>query len=221
MEIEKFLLRRQGIKTMTIFLRFAIGVIALAAFYAPLGFSEGEGVVAEVARALSQLQSVQGDFEQIIREQDGYVLDRQTGAFALQRPRKLSWQVSELDQLLVSDGEQLYLYDELFEQVIIRDWSSDPTINPAAILLDNINLEEWATVEASGQGIKLTPLHGSSPILEIELIMAGQFPEMLRLLDTTGQVTEIRFTNLDLDTELAADLFTFEIPSGTEVIYEN
>lgn len=211
---------------MNIDLRIASNVLVIATLLSPILFSptlyaEDEEAIAEITRSLSQLQSAKGHFEQIIREQDGYLLDRQTGEFAFQRPRKLSWQISELDQLLVSDGEQMYLYDELFEQVIVRDWSSDPTINPAAILLDDIQLEDWATVEISGQGIKLTPLDGYSSILEIELVMTGQFPELLRLLDTTGQITEIRFSNLDLEAELDPELFIFEIPSGTEVIYEN
>jgi outer membrane lipoprotein carrier protein len=201
--------------------RFAPHVLVIASLFPPTLYAQDEEAIAEITQAIGQLQSAKGHFEQIIREQDGYLLDRQTGEFALQRPRKLSWRIAELDQLLVSDGEQMYLYDELFEQVIVRDWSSDPTINPAAILLDDIQLEDWAAVEISGQGMKLTPLDGYSSILEIELVMTGQFPEILRLLDTTGQITEIRFSNLELDSELAPELFIFDIPSGTEVIYEN
>lgn len=206
---------------MNIDLRFTILILVIATLLPPTLYAQDEDAIAEITRSISQLQSAKGHFEQIIREQDGYLLDRQTGEFALQRPRKLSWQIAELDQLLVSDGDQMYLYDELFKQVIVRDWSSDPTINPAAILLDDIQLEDWAAVEMSGQGIKLTPLDGYSSILEIELVMTGQFPEILRLLDTTGQITEIRFSNIELDSELAPELFIFEIPSGTEVIYEN
>lgn len=206
---------------MNIEVRFAPYVLATACLFSPTLYAQDEETIAEITQAIGQLQSAKGHFDQIIREQDGYLLDRQTGEFALQRPRKLSWRIAELDQLLVSDGEQMYLYDELFEQVIVRDWSSDPTINPAAILLDDIQLEDWAVVEISGQGMKLTPLDGYSSILEIELVMTGQFPEILRLLDTTGQITEIRFSNLELDLELAPEIFIFEIPQGAEVIYEN
>ena len=121
---------------MNIEVRFAPYVLATACLFSPTLYAQDEETIAEITQAIGQLQSAKGHFDQIIREQDGYLLDRQTGEFALQRPRKLSWRIAELDQLLVSDGEQMYLYDELFEQVIVRDWSSDPTINPAAILLD-------------------------------------------------------------------------------------
>ena len=178
--------------------------------------------ISEIESAIRAIQSATGQFEQIIREQDGYVLDRQTGMFAIERPRKLHWQISELDQLLVGDGQQLYLYDELFEQVIVRDWSSDPSKNPAAILLEDIDLADWASLETTDQSLKLIPnSDGLASILEIELIMNGSFPSLLTLLDATGQSTEIRFSDVDVDIELAPELFEFEIPSGVEVIYED
>lgn len=169
---------------------------------------------------LHQLQSAQGSFEQIIREQDGYVLDRQTGTFALQQPRKLRWQISELDQLLVGDGKQIYLYDELFEQVTVRDWSSNPSVNPAAILLEDIDLENWAEVESSENVLSLRP-HNVDSILQIDLTLEQGFPQLLSMLDSTGQTTEIRFTDVELGADLAVELFEFEIPAGAEVIYEN
>ena len=149
------------------------------------------------------------------------MLDRQTGSFALERPRKLHWQISELDQLLVGDGEQLYLYDELFEQVIIREWSSDPSLNPAAILLEDIRLQDWARVESSNNSLKLIPTGSIAAILEIELVMDQGFPSRLTLLDTTGQSTEIRFSEVEQNIELEPELFIFDIPSGVEVIYED
>jgi outer membrane lipoprotein carrier protein len=169
---------------------------------------------------LDEIQSAAGSFEQIIREQDGYVVDRQTGTFIMQRPRKLRWQISELDQLLVSDGQQLFLYDELFQQVVVRDWSSNPAENPAAILLDQIGIEEWATVEKVGQSYRLTPLKGFGSILELNLSMMDSFPEMLSILDATGQTTEIRFSQVKLNAEYKDELFRFVMPAGVEVLYE-
>lgn len=179
-----------------------------------------EAEISEIESVISALTTARGEFEQIIREQDGYVLDRQTGSFALERPRKLHWQISELDQLLIGDGEQLYLYDELFEQVIIREWSSDPSLNPAAILLEDIRLQDWARVETAGNNLKLIPTGDIAAILEIELSMSQGFPTMLTLLDTTGQTTEIRFSEVEQNVELEPELFRFDIPSGVEVIYE-
>ena len=122
---------------------------------------------------------------------------------------------------MVGDGEQIYLYDELFKQVIIREWSSDPSLNPAAILLEDIQLQDWAVLESAGQRLTLTPKGNLAAILEIQLVMEGSFPSLLTMLDTTGQTTEIRFSNVDVDIELAPELFIFDIPSGVEVIYEN
>ena len=169
---------------------------------------------------LEGVQSASGSFEQIIREQDGYIVDRQTGTFIMQRPRRLRWQISELDQLLISDGQQLFLYDELFQQVVVRDWSSNPAQNPAAILLDQVNLEDWAEVEQVGENYQLAPLKGFGSILEINLRLNSSFPEMLSILDATGQTTEIRFSEVEINTEHRDELFQFVMPPGVEVLYE-
>lgn len=172
---------------------------------------------------LDSVESAAGKFEQIIREQDGYVVDRQTGSFVIQRPRQLRWQIAELDQLLVSDGEQLYLYDELFQQVVIRQWSSNPALNPAAILLEENDLSEWANIEQQGQNYLLTPFEDLGSILEVRLSFSTDsqgFPDQLSILDATGQTTEIRFSEVLLNGDYGQDLFHFQIPSGVEVLYE-
>lgn len=174
----------------------------------------------DLAERLSKIQSASGSFEQTILEQDGYVVDRQTGIFAMQRPRQLRWKISELDQLLISDGKQLYLYDELFQQVVVRDWSSNPAVNPAAILLEQNDISEWANIEVSGDNYRLTPLDNFGSIVELNMLMDGSFPELLTILDATGQTTEIRFFQLELDILHDEGLFHFEIPEGVEVVYE-
>lgn len=174
----------------------------------------------ELQDQLEQLGSASGQFEQMIREQDGYLLDRQTGSFNLQKPRQLRWHIKELDQLLVSDGEVLYLYDELFQQVTLREWSSDPAVNPAAILLDDIWLGDWANVSKEAGSYLLQPFGRATSIRSIELQMEQGFPSVLRLEDFSGQVTEIRFSDVVLNEPQEASLFEFEIPAGVEVIYD-
>lgn len=222
MEIEKSLRQHLEIRTLRMSFVRTIKFTAVGLLLLPI-----VNLSAEVSESseqsldfLEDVQSASGSFEQIIREQDGYIVDRQTGTFTMQRPRRLRWQVNELDQLLISDGRQLFLYDELFQQVVVRDWSSDPTQNPAAILLDQVDLEDWAEVEQQGQNYRLTPLQNFGSILELNLSMGNSFPDMLSILDATGQTTEIRFSQLELNAEYSDELFQFEIPPGLEVIYE-
>lgn len=177
-------------------------------------------VQAETIELLEGVQSASGNFEQIIREQDGYVIDRQSGTFVIDRPRRLRWQINELDQLLVSDGNQLYFYDQLFQQVVVRDWSSNPALNPAAILLEQVNLEDWANVEKAGNNYRLVPLENFGSIQELNLTLSDEFPEQLSLLDATGQITEIRFSQVELNMENESELFQFVMPEGVEVLYE-
>ncbi len=175
---------------------------------------------ARLQQQLDAIQSASGQFEQMIREADGYLIDRQTGTFSLQKPRLLRWDISELDQLLVSNGETLYLYDELFQQVTVRNWSSDPLVNPAALLLDDIWLGDWAAVSHSGESWLIEPFGRTTSIREIRLQMQQGFPSLLLLEDFSGQVTEIRFSQVEQNIDLDSSQFSFEIRAGTEVIYD-
>ena len=193
--------------------------VIFAAFFS-FGIFSNSGNAEESLDILNGIKSASGNFEQIIREQDGYVVDRQTGTFAMDRPRRMRWQINELDQLLVSDGEQMFLYDELFKQVIVRDWSSNPVLNPAAILLEQVDLETWASVEQAGQNFRLIPLEKFGSVLELNLTVSDDFPEQLNILDATGQITEIRFSQVEINPESDDQLFQFVIPAGVEVLYE-
>ena len=177
-------------------------------------------VQAQTLELLQGIQSASGVFEQIIREQDGYLVDRQSGTFVIDRPRRLRWEINELDQMLVSDGSQLYFYDQLFQQVVVRDWSSNPALNPAAILLDQVDLEDWAEVERVGNNYKLVPLKNFGSIQELNLTFSDEFPELLSLLDVTGQITEIHFSQVELNKTNEDALFEFVMPEGVEVLYE-
>ena len=52
----------------------------------------------------------------------------------------------------------------------------------------------------------------------MQIVFANGAPESIALTDGLDQVTVIRFTALELNPELAADLFVFEIPAGVDVI---
>lgn len=178
------------------------------------------GSLAQTLELLQGIHSASGAFEQVIREQAGYVVDRQSGTFVIDRPRRLRWEIDELDQLLVSDGSQLYFYDQLFQQVVVRDWSSNPALNPAAILLDQVDLEDWAEVERVGNNYRLVPLKNFGSIQELNLTLKDEFPEMLSLSDVTGQITEIHFSQVELNKINEDELFEFVMPEGVEVLYE-
>lgn len=171
--------------------------------------------------SLAELTSVSGQFVQEVREADGYLVDRQEGSFSLQRPRLLRWDVPAQDQLLISDGESIYLYDALFDQVTVRPWSSDPAVNPIALLLDDVYLADWAQVTEEGDEILIVPFGHQTNILQIRVRMEGNFPSSMTVGDTTGQVSEIYFIDVVHGVVIDPEQFQFQIPPGVEVIYSD
>src|SRR5690606_35806332 len=102
--------KRTPLLALATLLFMAMGNVALA----------DEQSLLELQRLLSQTRSLQGDFEQVTRDQDGQIVEENTGTFAIKRPGLLRWHIEEpFEQLLVSDGENLWVYDPDLEQVTI------------------------------------------------------------------------------------------------------
>src|SRR5690606_21419429 len=93
----------------------------------------------ELQRLLSQTRSLQGDFEQVTRDQDGQIEEENTGTFAIKRPGLLRWHIEEpFEQLLVSDGENLWVYDPDLEQVTISTVDEQMQQNSALLLSSDL-----------------------------------------------------------------------------------
>ena len=52
----------------------------------------------------------------------------------------------------------------------------------------------------------------------LEIVFADGVLESLMILDWQGQQTQIRFLNVEMVTELPAQLFELSVPQGTDVI---
>lgn len=185
------------------------------------------------------LESYSADFTQKTYEQDGYLLDEQTGQIFFAPPGRLRWEAKEpYLQTLVADGETIHLYDPDLNQVTVRPWSDDAAQNPAAVFVSKQDLSshflikkgavgdsafgESAAYEgfatAASQVFELTPLSPNSSITGLTIRFDLDTPVAMEILDTLGQRTKIEFSNAQLGTELDQALFMFSIPEGAEVI---
>ncbi len=75
------------------------------------------------------------------------------------------------------------------------------------------------TYTAEGlEWVKLAPHAGGSDFTSVLIGFSGTAPRRLELVDGLNQVTRIELDNLDVNPELADDVFELDVPAGVDVI---
>ncbi|WP_092389683.1 outer membrane lipoprotein chaperone LolA [Halopseudomonas salegens] len=181
---------------------------------------------AELNRLLSSAETLQADFSQMTRSASGDSLQETTGQVTLQRPGKFVWHTAPpLEQVLVSDGEQIWLYDPDLMQVTVQQMDPRLTHTPALLLSGDVSTlaENFDIhVEDSGSVVDFTLIPKASDTLFEELRLSfwdGKINDM-QLNDPIGQRTNILFSDVQINPEVDDDAFTFDIPEGVDVISE-
>ncbi|TVP91247.1 MAG: outer membrane lipoprotein chaperone LolA [Pseudomonadaceae bacterium] len=188
--------------------------------------STQEEAAAELNRLLSMAETLQADFSQMTRSANGTNLQETKGEVTLQRPGKFVWHTAPpLEQLLVSDGEQIWFYDPDLMQVTIQKMDPRLSHTPALLLSGDIStLEENFEIHVEGSGsvidFSLIPRDNESLFEELRLSFWDEKINDMMLIDPIGQRTNILFSDVRLNADVDADKFTFDVPDGVDVISE-
>lgn len=189
--------------------------------------ADEQGVAAErLNTLLSRANTMTADFSQMTLSSNGANLQEASGSLVLKRPGMFRWHTDPpAEQLLVSDGEQIWLYDPDLEQVTIQKMDKRLTHTPALLLSGDVStLEENfnITVVESGNVSEflLTPLVNDTLFDNLRLsFLDGKINDM-QLSDAVGQRTNILFHDVTVNEGVQQDQFTFDIPQGVDVISE-
>lgn len=188
-------------------------------------FADGYGPArSELEKFSTNLATLQVDFTQLVKSQDGTIQDRTHGSAWLQSPDKLRWvYAGEFPEIIVADGSDIWIYDETLAQVTIKPQSNQVANTPLLILTDISQLDQQFLVTELGEfeDMHLLELKSRDSESQFERILMGLDASGIRMMimeDAFGLRTEIHFTNLVKNTELGADVFSFTPPQGTDVV---
>lgn len=173
---------------------------------------------------LKQVNDMETHFEQVTADSAGNELQSLSGTLVVARPGKMRWQTEPpYEQLVVSDGQTLWIYDMDLEQVSIRELEQRLQDTPALLLSGdtseisaNYNVSE--TVAGSTDRYQLIPKDNSQLFDYLEFDYEDDVLSVMRIFDATGQITEIRFTESQVNRGVDSAAFTFDVPDGIDVI---
>jgi len=198
--------------------------LLMALFSLPLGATEQ--AAAELSELLSKAQTLRGEFTQLTLSASGTRLQEVKGQMALQRPGMFNWHTdAPLEQLLVSNGETVWLYDPDLEQVTVQKLDERLTHTPALLLSGDISqISEHFDITAQEEdGLSrfiLKPKSADSLFDSLQLSFRRNLISEMQLIDNSGQRTSIHFSRVQMNRVLINTTFEFEIPPGTDVIQE-
>jgi outer membrane lipoprotein carrier protein len=150
------------------------------------------------------------------------------GQFDVQRPGKFRVVYTKpFEQTIVADGKTLWLYDADLNQVTQRPQAQALGSTPAAILASASDLKalsadfdlQSAPEQDGLQWVQANPRDRNGQLKSVRVGFAsdGQLAA-LDILDSFGQRSLIRFTQLQTQASLPASTFEFKVPAGADVL---
>jgi outer membrane lipoprotein carrier protein len=166
-----------------------------------------------------------GRSEQVRPEQSRSEAPRTvSGRFAFARPGRFRWEVTRPDdQLIVSDGKQVWFHDRDLDQVSVRPLGDSIGSSPAAILFGSDAIEREFAVREMGlrEGaawIEATPHRKDAGFERIAIGLRQGLPVAMEIRDAFGQLTRLSFESVRRDAQPDLSQFRFVAPaeSGQE-----
>jgi outer membrane lipoprotein carrier protein len=175
-------------------------------------------------RFLDRSDSLTAEFRQRLLREDGSAVDQGSGRFYVSRPGRFRWEyLTPAEQLVVCDGERLWMFDADLEQVTVRSVDDSLSGTPAMLLSGRGRLAdsfEFGTSYADGglDWVELRPLSEAPEFRALRVGLEGELIAAMEVIDNLEQVTRIEFSDVELGQPLDPSLFRFEPPPGADVI---
>ena len=186
----------------------------------------GAADVAALKALLAQTSTARASFAQMVLDKNLKVLQQATGTMQFSRPGKFRWEYDKPhEQVIVSDGARVWLYDKDLKQVTARRLDRALGSSPAALLAGSNEIEKGYALSALGNQegldwLEAVPRTQDTSFEKIRLGFGKAGLEAMELRDQFGHVTVIKFSTIERNARLAPEVFTFTPPKGVDVISE-
>lgn len=192
------------------------------------------GAIDRLHQFLESTKTLRAGFTQIVTAKNGKRPQQSSGVMIFSRPGKFRWQIEKpYAQLLVGDGEKVWIYDPDLRQVTVKKVGNALGGTPAALLAGESGgkgggkstLEKDFTLREAGEReglewVEAVPKSQESGFEKLLLGFSGSDLKAMELFDNFGQMTSLYFSNLERNPAIAASQLSFKPPAGVDVISE-
>ena len=186
-------------------------------------FSAQADAVDTLREFVREVKTGKAQFSQTVTSPDGAKKKTSSGSFEFARPNRFRFAYTKpFEQVIVADGQKVWIYDADLNQVSSRKLSAAIGATPAALLAGG-NLEkdfelsplpaadglEWAAAK---------PKAKESAFDALKVGFRGKELAAVEIVDSFGQRSLLQFSQFKPNVPTAADAFKFVAPKGADVV---
>ena len=168
--------------------------------------------------------TLQSDFEQSLIDAEGAVIERTSGTLEIERPTRFRWSYTEpYEQWLVADGLNIWSYDLDLEQVTVKP-QQEALANTPALLLGGSEdaLEQFdfggTTIEKVTTWVRLEPKDKNSGFNRVELGFIDEELRRMVFFDNLEQTTLVALNRVTINEPIESRRFRFVVPDDVDVV---
>ena len=172
---------------------------------------------------VQQVKTGRATFTQTVTSPDGAKTKTSSGSFEFARPDRFRFAYTKpFEQLIVADGQKVWIYDADLNQVSSRKFSQALGATPAALLAGgDLGRDFDVVVEPSKDGLdwaKATPKTKDGAFESMRIGFKGKQLAAVEITDNFAQRSRLTFAQFSANIELPAESFKFVIPKGVDVL---
>ena len=189
-------------------------------------------VIASVARADSvdtlrefvrDVKSGRAAFTQVVSSADGQKKRTSSGSFEFERPNRFRFAYTKpFEQLIVSDGQKVWIHDVDLNQVSVRRLTQALGATPAALLAGATLDKEFELAAQPSEGgvdwVQATPRQKDGAFQSMRIGFRGKDLAAVEILDGFGQRSRLDFSQYTANVPIPEASFRFVPPKGADVI---
>lgn len=172
---------------------------------------------------VQQAKTGRATFTQTVTSPDGAKTKTSSGSFEFARPDRFRFAYTKpFEQLIVADGQKVWIYDSDLNQVSSRKFTQAIGATPAALLAGgDLGRDFDLVAEPSKEGLdwaRATPKTKDGAFESMRIGFKGNQLAAVEIIDNFSQRSRLTFTQFTANLELPAESFRFVVPKGVDVL---
>ena len=170
-----------------------------------------------------EVKSGRAAFTQTVTSPDGAKTKTSSGSFEFARPDRFRFVYAKpFDQVIVSDGQKVWIYDADLNQVSSRRFTQALGATPAALLAGGeLSRDFDLSALPAKDGLEwaqATPKAKDGAFQSMRIGFRGGQLEAVEIVDGFAQRSVLRFTQFAPNADVPAERFRFTVPPGADVL---
>jgi outer membrane lipoprotein carrier protein len=179
--------------------------------------------VATLKDFVEQVKTGHAAFTQTVTSPDGAKKKTSSGSFEFARPNRFRFAYAKpYEQLIVSDGQKVWIHDADLNQVTVRKFTQALGATPAAVLAGGSLDKDFdlAALPAKDglEWAEARPKAKDGAFQSVRIGFKGRDLAAIEITDAFGQRSLLQFTQFAPNAPVAPDSFKFAVPKGADVI---